>query len=431
MLKKSLSDGGIQNFRLKIRAYDLGVPVKYGEVEVEIAVQRNQFPPEFIGAPYVIEASENTVNNTGIFTIKAEDEDMRGQIIYEVIGVTPADRFFRVGRTTGFLYVSGDLKSDTTLTYLLIIQAYDSANPGQKVTAEASISVKRNENAPRFEQNAYSKTITANTFLGSNIISIIATDSDVKDVMQYTILSDDKCNEYFYINPGTGLIYLKKLLNDPSITAFECNIEASDRGYPKARSASVILKLDIERNIELPRFTQEQYTVAISESVVVNSVFLTIRAQLSNVVNVIVYEITGQYPAPDFIGINRTTGQLYILRDLRLDSLQLNSYTVTLNAYDQATPNSIGQSTVFVEVRRNVNKPTFPSPSITVSVNPSLEQGTIISTVTAQDQDSTDNLYYSLVGDAVAMNFFYVDTANGTVSLKRSIANDNNNRYQV
>ncbi len=41
------------------------------------------------------------------------------------------------------------------------------------------------------------------------------------------------------------------------------------------------------------------------------------------------YKITGEYPAPDFFGINERTGAIYISRDLRLDSLQLNSYTVS------------------------------------------------------------------------------------------------------
>ncbi len=41
------------------------------------------------------------------------------------------------------------------------------------------------------------------------------------------------------------------------------------------------------------------------------------------------YKITGDYPAPDFFGINERTGAIYISRDLRLDSLQLNSYTVS------------------------------------------------------------------------------------------------------
>ena len=41
------------------------------------------------------------------------------------------------------------------------------------------------------------------------------------------------------------------------------------------------------------------------------------------------YEIVGEYPAPDFFGIDLLTGVITITRDLRKDSLQLSSYQVT------------------------------------------------------------------------------------------------------
>ena len=41
------------------------------------------------------------------------------------------------------------------------------------------------------------------------------------------------------------------------------------------------------------------------------------------------YGISGVYPAPDFFAINPSTGSVSVKRDLRLDSLQLNSYTVS------------------------------------------------------------------------------------------------------
>ena len=41
------------------------------------------------------------------------------------------------------------------------------------------------------------------------------------------------------------------------------------------------------------------------------------------------YRIVGNYPSPDFFGINQRTGVVFVSRDLRLDSLQLSSYTVS------------------------------------------------------------------------------------------------------
>ncbi len=50
---------------MRVVAYDQGNPVKEGEAQISISVQRNQFPPEFIGGPYEQTVSENLPNNTG------------------------------------------------------------------------------------------------------------------------------------------------------------------------------------------------------------------------------------------------------------------------------------------------------------------------------------------------------------------------------
>ena len=45
------------------------------------------------------------------------------------------------------------------------------------------------------------------------------------------------------------------------------------------------------------------------------------------------YEVVGQYPAPDFFDVADLTGVITVKRDLRLDSLQLSSYTVKMHLY--------------------------------------------------------------------------------------------------
>ena len=54
---------------MRVVAYDQGNPVKEGEAQISISVQRNQFPPEFIGGPYEQTVSENLPNNTGRYPI--------------------------------------------------------------------------------------------------------------------------------------------------------------------------------------------------------------------------------------------------------------------------------------------------------------------------------------------------------------------------
>ena len=39
--------------------------------------------------------------------------------------------------------------------------------------------------------------------------------------MSYSLKSDDRCKEYFYLSADTGLLTLRKLLEDESITRFQ------------------------------------------------------------------------------------------------------------------------------------------------------------------------------------------------------------------
>ena len=193
-----------------------------------------------------------------IYSIYITGEDDQGQVIYEIIGIAPGDRYFRIGRTTGFVFVNGDLKSDRALSYTLLLEAYYSGNPQQKAAAEMHIRVERNEFGPVFAQNAYSQRVLESATLGSIITTIEATDRDTTDQIRYSLISDDTCQEYFYLNGDTGVIYLKKLLtSDAAILDFECMIEATDEGYPEAKTRQVVLTVDVERNMEIPKFSDE------------------------------------------------------------------------------------------------------------------------------------------------------------------------------
>lgn len=42
----------------------------------------------------------------------------------------------------------------------------------------------------------------------------------------------------------------------------------------------------------------------------------------------LVYEIIGEYPAQSFFGVDRLTGQISVIQDLRLDGLKTTQYKV-------------------------------------------------------------------------------------------------------
>lgn len=68
----------------------------------------------------------------------------------------------------------------------LEIAAYDSAFPNNRVMEQLSINVLRNPNAPRFDQNSYSKRISETFPVGEIILQVAATDQDSVSTDLYT-----------------------------------------------------------------------------------------------------------------------------------------------------------------------------------------------------------------------------------------------------
>ena len=76
--------------------------------------------------------------------------------------------------------------------------------------------MQRNLNAPIFNPQNYAREIPETYSLGVEIVTVTATDLD-GDRVTYSIYGDafggtNRANEYYYIGPETGIIYLKKPL---------------------------------------------------------------------------------------------------------------------------------------------------------------------------------------------------------------------------
>ena len=61
----------------------------------------------------------------------------------------------------------------------------------------------------------------------------------------------------------------------------QCEVEASDEGYPEARADTATLIVAIQRDVEVPEFVQESYRATVSENLPINASVAAVRAELS------------------------------------------------------------------------------------------------------------------------------------------------------
>lgn len=102
---------------------------------------------------------------------------------------------------------------------------YDSAYPNHKVQDYVQVQVNRNAYAPIFSPLSYDKKMSDDYPLVTQVLRVAATDRD-GDNVTYQLLNSDPISaiEFFYMEPDTGRLMLKKSLKEAQTSSFKVYI---------------------------------------------------------------------------------------------------------------------------------------------------------------------------------------------------------------
>ena len=56
--------------------------------------------------------------------------------------------------------------------------------------------------------------------IGQPLLTMVASDEDPADVIRYTLLGDANALQFFFVDPGTGNVSLKRPLSESTAPAF-------------------------------------------------------------------------------------------------------------------------------------------------------------------------------------------------------------------
>ena len=100
--------------QVAVGATDNRIPEKQTFTTVNIRIEIDASDPVFIppNSNFAFRTEETNPSGHIIGRVTGSDADLRGTIIYETDGETPADYFFNVNRTTGEIYIMRNLKDD-------------------------------------------------------------------------------------------------------------------------------------------------------------------------------------------------------------------------------------------------------------------------------------------------------------------------------
>ncbi|XP_077992041.1 protocadherin Fat 4-like [Glandiceps talaboti] len=111
-----------------------------------------------------------------------------------------------------------------------------------------------NDNSPVFTQTLYAGSVYEMESYGSSILQVSAVDGDLADVVTYSI---NPVNPYFDIDPVTGDVTVKQLVNRAIVGEFVTfAVVATDNGSPSRQDTSTVTITLIDINDNAPSFSK-------------------------------------------------------------------------------------------------------------------------------------------------------------------------------
>ena len=154
-----------------------------------------------------------------------------------------------------------------------------------RVAEDLLIDIVRNPNAPVFLQTFYVATVSETEAQGASILQVSADDRDGDSINFEIELSSQQgvnAQEFFYINPSTGVIFIRKQLSAATTAQYLFTVIPRDNGYPQ-RVSQASVQINIVRDGFPPVFSRSNYQVTILEGQAINDTIETVSATDDNI----------------------------------------------------------------------------------------------------------------------------------------------------
>ncbi|XP_045108970.1 neural-cadherin-like isoform X2 [Portunus trituberculatus] len=280
-----------------VSVYVLTSNPSYGHL-VSVDQGNNGHHPAFLDCEDYddIHVMENVTAGSPVLTVVATDEDSgpSGFIAYSLIhsfssfAIQALNRQGKIATTRRLDRDEGDVE------FLLTVVAKDGGSPPLQASCSFRVIVDDlNDNPPVFDQPRYEQTLATDHSLALPVLRVSASDRDAGRNAHLTYHLEGHPNhlEFFYLEPITGVLSLKRPLSDAMANTkiFEVRVRAVDGGTPPLWSTAPIT-VRVVSSGELPPSVSSQHPrqPAIPENTTENTdvVVLCARSNLPNAPNV-------------------------------------------------------------------------------------------------------------------------------------------------
>ncbi|XP_040031249.2 protocadherin Fat 2 isoform X1 [Gasterosteus aculeatus] len=383
-LKRPLDFEALSKYVLTVFATDDGEPSHSTMAQLSIQV-RNQTNPVFQTLLYPLKVPENVPPFTTILHVQARNPEGY-RLIYN-LEEENASRHFHIDFKTGVLTVTDPLDYESQTMHVLTVRATDSVTGA---FSEASIEVEVedvNDNAPVFSKLTYTVSIEEGLPIDTSVIRLSASDRDSgrnKDLTFQMVKAEANETDFFEVDPLSGLIVTKQVLDHENTKHFHFKIKATDNGsVPLSSEAQVFINVT-DVNDNPPDFVSSQYDVSLDELAKCGHVVIKIQASdpdrgdLENLKYKILSGNEGRY-----FNINESSGILSFSNVCKrnLDPYYNLTVSVSDGVFQKTAPVNIDM------INSNRHSPHFKQSVYEAELAENAESGTRVIRLAAIDPD--------------------------------------------
>lgn len=358
--------------------------------------------------------NENPAVGASLGTIAALDPDAGTTLTYQLLSntdgalvINPVTGELTAGTNTAYFnFEQGDTReffvgvSDGTLfTSRLVTLHLQDVNEAPLVSA------------PIFsvDENAYDLSVVG---------TINASDPDPNQTLTFSIVSST-IPQAFGIDPQYGVLYVldHSLLDYEATPTATVMVRATDNGQP-ALSTTIPVTIQLNDRNEVPQIANQAFAVAENSG---NGTSVgTVLATDVDAGQSLIYSIADS-SLPGAFTINPQTGQLTVANTALLNYEAISTITLLVSVTDNGLPTQGAFASVTVSLTNVNDAPTLSGQ--TFSVHENANQGTVVGTMTAVEQDSGQSLIYTISASSLP-DAFQIHPFTGEIMVSNSFVLD-------
>eukprot|EP00058_Branchiostoma_floridae_P003781 XP_002589269.1 hypothetical protein BRAFLDRAFT_130073 [Branchiostoma floridae] len=374
----------------------------------------NSFPSFGPSPAFVVQVPENEDPGYVVTLVTATDPDPgeAGRLQYSMVALqnSRSQDLFSIDPASGEVTTQEVLDREDMNRHFFRVTARDNGSPPRSATATLQIDIlDMNDHDPEFEENSYREAVLEGIEIGSNVLTVRATDQDIgpNSDIRYSIINPSGTNTAFQISRRDGVITTTEALDRETTASYRLEVRASDQGTPPRTSDVVVTITVLDENDNEPQFEQQSYAKDVPENVRPDTVIQTVAAtdpdEGTN--SQIRYSLIGGNSQGHFT-IDSATGDISVITNLDFESTP--RYRLIVKAQDSGRPSMWSSVVLTVSVIDvNDHDPQFVSTPFETSVFEDVRVGFSVIHIQAIDADSGSNaeLTYSLANVPARMPF--------------------------